>query len=282
MMKLELIRKKAIIAASAICLVIALSAVTYIFFRRPAVVIDKLLTTHDEILDLLHDAQRAKRIPEGGVVVVNVDAHSDFSRGRYIDFFFDGEWASRDKLMSRFINNYFYGSREEAKEAWKIALAVLEGSWCDVAIVRGWVKEVIWINPDTFEGWVNRPADRDRAITRIKSSRAPVWLTIDYDYFAREEHYKGRGIDIKYQMSKGDVDKHISGIMEFFEKNGIRVQRVVPALSPEYITRDAKGDYVDYLTTSLRDVFSRGHKVFKVTGPSICVASETEERRIAR
>ena len=231
------------------------------------ITITKPVLTHDWILDLLNEASQKGEIPEGGVLILNIDAHMDFGSGRYTELFCEGSWDRKafkekfaSKLMSSDFNKELKGkSKEEMQKLidaqWNIALQRLEGTWCNVAINRGWAKHIPVIRPGTFDRFKQMPEIARAEVERLKSTKEPIWVTIDYDYFSCEEHYPQRNIYKMFHYEGKELYERLYAVVDFLIENGIEVQKLVPAVSPGYISSKADKSYIDNLTRLLKEAF---------------------------
>lgn len=231
------------------------------------IIITKPILIHDQILDLLNEASQKDGMPEDGVSILNVDAHMDFGSSRYTELFCEGSWdreAFKKKFASNLMSSEFNekldkNNLEEKEKAinaqWDIALQRLGGTWCNVAISRRWAKCITVIRPGTFDKFKRMPEIARAEIERLKSAKEPIWVTIDYDYFSREEHYPERNIYIEYHCKAREVEEKVYAIINFLLENKVKVQRLVPVVSPGYISQKADDTYIDYLTITLKQAF---------------------------
>ena len=212
------------------------------------------VTVHDQILDVIALEKSKGEISEDGIFIINFDSHMDLGVRRYTKYFFKGEW-NRDSLKRGF-KDYLANSGENQgiapDDQWIQACENLEGSWGEVALARGWAKDIMVIKPDTFKKFKAQLKIKQAELKRLALNNNPVWVTIDYDYFSLKENYEQKA----HHLEQAELDQKIYELIYFLIDNNVRVSCLVPCLSPQYINEKADNQYIESLNNKIKAAFN--------------------------
>ena len=211
--------------------------------KAHAIVIDFLLMSHGGIYRKVED--RSNKLGKK-ILIFNADAHSDKYYGGCLDAYWAGMLEKEGKAIVLHMPSYWDGGRDKEETNWRNR-----------------------IFPKWYFGEELRYYEYLlRQYEKSKNEVEENWLTIDYDFFSLftevledDEAFIQPRLPI-YHLSAEGIDKELVGLVEFFENNNIKIDRVVPSLPSskiEYLNipfGENKKRYIDYITKKINSVFS--------------------------
>ena len=202
------------------------------------IIINPLLPTHGDMYNLVKGRSRksGKKI-----LIFNVDAHTDKYNVRILDdiapfyqdsSYWDSSWASELEREGEAIVLHM-PSYWDGEDFWDETTRSLT-NWrtCKHNETLGYLE------------WLLQEYEKH------KDEMEEIWVTIDLDFFSlRTEVRKKHPRDTKsvripiYNLKPEEIDQEIAALVEFFESNNIKINRLIPSIpssSKEYLNISPK------------------------------------------